>query len=237
MAFNTADTRQRAYNRIDTCNPAGNWIEEKQYNKNRPGASQRILCGNWQEETALEGDLIEQGIPVTTLRHDTATGHFSGGFESSPYLTMAVDPRDRRTELVTTQRASFNGSNSDLSTQKQPALGARSRIRMSDVIVSAKEELEKTVSDRAARSSGMLDATTGSKVSLQSTYSHVHCKPEEKRVVSAVSDSYLSDRPITLYTGNPVNGKKMVVHGQTPEGSLVGPHHKHSQFSYDKYSL
>jgi hypothetical protein len=236
MAFNTADTRQRAYNRIDTCNPGGNWIDEKQYNKSRPGATKKILCGNWQEEHSLEGDLMSQGIPVATIRQNDATGHFVGGFESSPYLTMAVNPKDRRTELTSTQRASFNEKNSDLSTQKQPSLGARSQIRLNDVVSAAKEELQKTVSEREARSSGMLDLN-GSKIELQSTYRGVHGKPEAKRVVETVSDEYLSDRPITLYTGNPSSGATMVVHGKTPNGSLVGPHHKHAHFSYDKFAI
>lgn len=236
MAFNTADTRQRAYNRIDTCNPGGNWIDEKQFNKKRPGATQKILCGNWNEETALEGDLIGQGLPVATLRENTATGIFSGGFESSPYLTMAVNPKDRRTEMVSTQRFSYNQLNSDLETQKQPSLGARSQLRLNGVVQTAKDELQKTVSEREAKSSGTLDLT-GSRIELQSTYRAIHGKPEEKRVIDSVSDAYLSDRPITLYTGNPSSGKTMVVHGKTPDGSQVGPHHKHAHFSYDKYAL
>ena len=236
MAFNTADTRQRAYNRIDTCNPGGNWIDEKQFNKARPGAAQKILCGNWNEETSLEGDLMGQGLPVATLRENTATGRCTGGFESSPYLTMAVNPKDRRTQMVSTQQASYNKVNGDLQAQKQPSLGARSALRLNDVVQIAKDELRTTVSERLARSSGTLDLT-GSRVELQSTYRAIYGKPEPPQVVHSVSDAYLSDRPITLYTGNPSSGKTMVVHGKTPDGSQVGLHHKHAHFSYDKYAL
>lgn len=70
------DKPRKPYIPIDTNSPAGTWIEEKRYNKSRPtqsqasnsngrihgsasgGMSRKVLCGNWQEEAALEGDML-----------------------------------------------------------------------------------------------------------------------------------------------------------------------------------
>ena len=98
MAFNCSDTRQRAYNRIDTSSPGGNWIDEKQYNKAEAASTRdkRVLVGNWQEESKLEKDMIQSGHELATL-HKTGK-YFSGGHESSAFLLTPVEgglPQER----------------------------------------------------------------------------------------------------------------------------------------------
>jgi len=54
MSLNKVDTLQRAYNKMDTCSPVGNWIEERSYNKfvGEGNQNRRVLVGNWQEESS-----------------------------------------------------------------------------------------------------------------------------------------------------------------------------------------
>lgn len=233
MAFNTADTRQRAYNSIDTSNPAGTWVEEKAYNKTRPGDCKKVLCGNWQEERVLEGDLIAQGAPVASVRLDGT--RYRGGFESSPYLTVAVDPRERRPGLSTIQRDSFNQSNGDVKSQLQPALGVRAQARSEQILQLAKEALSASQQERTAAS---LEGSFVKGATLRSTYHEAHCKPEEKRVITEIRQEYLQEVPITLYTGNPKTGVVMPVHGKTAENPTASTvHAKHTGFTDEKYTI
>lgn len=52
---------RKPYVPIDTCSPAGDWIEEKRYNRQRPSTThaRKVLCGNWQEEQILENDMLK----------------------------------------------------------------------------------------------------------------------------------------------------------------------------------
>jgi hypothetical protein len=230
MAFNTADTRQRAHQPIDTSNPHGTWIEEKSYNKTRPGASKKVLCGNWQEEGCLEGDKQSQGLLLESVRLDGT--RYRGGFESTPYLTTAVDPRDRRPDLVTTQRGSFSESNGDVKSQRQAALGVRSAARSEQVLQQAKEALAQAQLERTTGSltDSMKSGTAGK---IGSTNGRV-----TRRVVTEVRQDYLDEAPVTLWSGNPVSGKTMVVHGKSahnPTASSV--HSRHTGFTNEKYTL
>ena len=232
MAFNTSDTRQRAFNRIDTSNPGGSWIDEKQFNKTRPGDCRKILCGNWQEEQILEGDIMREGLEVGTLKQDGK--FFHGGWESSPYLTVAVDDANRRHGFETTHRGSFNAMNSDVGSQRQPALGVRSNMRSGVILEEAKKSLSESRSQRE------LAMTQGSNVpgqQLLTTYQSQTGTLPPPRVVEKISHQYVKDVPITLYTGNPSTGKTMMVHGKTPSSGVSSVHSRHTYFTSPKYDL
>lgn len=233
MAFNTSDTRQRAYNPIDTSNPGGTWIDEKAFNKTRPGDGKKVLCGNWQEERILEGDMMSQGIPVGTVREDGV--RFRGGFETSPYLTVAVDPKERRPGLNTTQRVSYTSTNGDVKSQLQPALGVRAAARNEQVLALAKESLAASQEQRNALS---LSGSFVKGATLKSTYQEHHGQDEVKREVTEVRQDFVHETPITLYTGNPTTGKVMYVHGKTAENPAASTiHAKHSAFTDEKYTI
>eukprot|EP01061_Rhynchopus_euleeides_P024767 TRINITY_DN39929_c0_g1_i1.p1 TRINITY_DN39929_c0_g1~~TRINITY_DN39929_c0_g1_i1.p1 ORF type:complete len:115 (+),score=15.99 TRINITY_DN39929_c0_g1_i1:149-493(+) len=78
MAFNRTDTRQRAYNKIDACQPHGNWVDERSYNKTSKGC----LMGNWFEESILRDSLGKE--PTV---HKVVVG------ESMPCALFASMPR------------------------------------------------------------------------------------------------------------------------------------------------
>lgn len=231
MAFNTSDTRQRAHQPIDTSNPHGTWIEEKSYNKARPGDSKRVLCGNWQEEGCLEGDMLSQGMTLDPVRLDGTK--YRGGFESTPYLTTAVDPRERRPDLMSTQRLSFSDTNGDVRSQQQPALGVRSAARSEQMLQQAKEALAQAQQERTTGS--LADSMTGSLQCASKIGSHNG--RVNKRVVQEIRQDYLNDIPITLYTGH-APGSRMVVPGKSavcPTASSV--HSRHTSFTDEKYSI
>jgi hypothetical protein len=231
MAFNTSDTRQRAHQPIDTSNPHGTWIEEKSYNKTRPGASKRVLCGNWQEEGSLESDMLSQGLTVGSVRQDGA--RFRGGFESTPYLTTAVDPRERRPDLMTTQRVSFSETNGDVRSQQQPSLGVRSAARSEQVLQQAKETLAQSQMDRTTGS--LADNMKGGSLKLATK---IGSGRVDKRVVNVIRQDYLHDVPITIYTGNSKTGATMVIPGKSAASAAASSvHSRHTGFTNEKYSI
>lgn len=238
MAFNTSDTRQRAFVPIDTSNPGGAWMEEKSYNKSRPGDCKKVLCGNWQEERLLEGDMMSQGMEVTVTRKDG--NRVRGGFESSPYLTMAADPRDRRQELLSTHRASYNMINSNVDSQKKSALGVRSQAKFEQVASLAKDSLAAAQEERERTM--RMDKTSGNLADenpYTSTYQGVHCPGGigPRKTVDRIPTEYLDDTPITLYTGHKGATKVMAVHGKTATSSFGSTHSRHTHFSEEKYSI
>ena len=209
---------------------ARDWIDEKLYNRSRSGNCTKVLVGNWKEEQVLEGDMLAKGIPIDTIRPVAENSkRFKGGFESSAYLLSAADPEQRIAESTTTQRRSFNSVSSDLSLQQRSALGVRSQIRQEEVVQQSKEDLIHT---QQAREDRLYPG--GITTTYRETVSH-DVKP--KRVVLGVQSSYLSDKPITLYTRNPVSGHQMTVHGMSPSCSVSAEHSKHTQFSNPKFVL
>ncbi|KAG8343465.1 hypothetical protein ERJ75_001749700 [Trypanosoma vivax] len=242
---------------IDTCSPGGTWIEEKRYNKTRhkDGAtcSRKVLCGNWQEERLLEDDLLAQQVlssdsmkaedlsktailraSLDTIRA-SASGRFTGGYPSTPYI--ACDARDPHMRFMqTTQRHDYCEANADVRSLRRPELGARSRTHLELALKAAREAKAATDAERQER----LRRTQEEEGSVYlSTYHREHCHPEELPVIDELRNDYLSDEPITLYTGNPETGCTMVVHGKTPvepvpERSRFG---RHTYFTERKYCL
>ncbi|KEG08099.1 hypothetical protein DQ04_08011030 [Trypanosoma grayi] len=250
---------RRPFVPIDTCSPGGTWIEEKRYNKARhdDGAcgSRKVLCGNWQEEKALEDDLlVQQPLPLppgsvqadefastAVLRasfdviREGRNGRYTGGYESTPYIT--ADARNPHTRfLQTTHRHDFCEENGDVKRLRRPELGARSRVMLEVALEAARAEKEAKDAEQHER---RLHVALEGGGTYLSTYHKSHCHEEELPVINELRTDYLSDEPITLYTGNPVTGCTMTVHGKTPvdpveERSRFG---RHTHFTERKYAL
>jgi hypothetical protein len=230
MAFNCADTRQRAYNRIDTSNPGGNWIDEKGYNKARVGHGTRVLVGNWQEEGVLEKDMVEKGFDLSTLRKDGK--YYHGGFESTAYLLASKDPHERTLSSVTTHRADFTMDNAEKGKKRQPNLGPRSQLLMQQVIEDASKECE-----ARRRSPEGEPLTTTYRSTLSDLVKGSSPAREPRLELDATGQPlYMSDKPITVYTKNPVTQARMVVHGVTQEPELAPQHGRNTQFTNSKYA-
>lgn len=304
------DKARKPYVPIDTCSPGGTWIEERRYNRRRPGAppsplssstksstnaatGARVLCGNWLEEQALEKDmlaieraqklhpnpcdtldsarlvapaavaaarpddgadvdanathmeaLISSGWrPLATLDviSEKKNGHFGGGHSSTPYLTCDVRHPMLR-ELDSTYRVDYNATSSDVASQRRPELGVRSQLLLHQAMERAKEMKAEREEARIRRTLEAESQQKGCSRSLApnvSEYRATICdETEVLPVVEALEQDYLSEEPITLYTGNPYTKKIMTVHGKTPvdpqSSSRFG---KHTYFSESKYAL
>ena len=225
-----ADYRARAHNRIDTSNPWGSWIDEKMYNKYRaPGASGKTLCGNWQEEVVLEGDMDAAGHSMALLRPKGR--HLTGGFESTAYLISPIETAERKAAAETTVRDSFNERNGDVASQAKPPLGARSALRAEMIVAEARALVADAAMKEAERSRGG---------AVRSTYEdtlagkRVKPPPVDPRVLEA---PYADDAPVTLYTGNPRSGAKMVVPGKTEAAGAGNPHGRSTHFTWSKFAI
>ncbi|CAC9441652.1 conserved hypothetical protein [Leishmania infantum JPCM5] len=295
---------RKPYVPIDTCSPGGTWVEERRYNRVRPtvtgaaaaamepgasGASspgadsltaadrrpRRVLCGNWQEEDALERDLLaiqeaqlqqqhkqaggelltSSSAPVQHMQtflksgwNPTATmevitekpnGIYTGGHTSTPYLTCDSRHPAMRS-LDSTYRVEFSSTSSNVASLRRPDLGVRSQRLMEQARVAAKEmqaaSLRARQEQQQLREASMkwMSRSCGPNVS---EYRATMCDENEVLpIVEELSQDYLSDEPITLYTGNPNTGKTMEVHGKTPvdpvSSSRFGKHTHFSEFKY-----
>ncbi|ORC85403.1 uncharacterized protein TM35_000351470 [Trypanosoma theileri] len=250
---------RKPYVPIDTCSPGGTWIEEKRYNRARhdDGAhhARKVLCGNWQEEKALEDDLLTQpSLMPGTVQADTFTttavlqasldviredtrGRYTGGYQSTPYLT--ADARNPHLRLLeTTQRHDFCEENADVKRLRRPDMGVRSRVLLEVAIDAARTEKELQDTQLQQQQLRASVSTDGDNVYL-STYHKSHCREEELPVIDELRNDYLSDEPITLYTGNPETGCTMTVHGKTPVEPVEGRSRfgRHTYFTERKYAL
>lgn len=295
------DKARKPYVPIDTCSPAGTWVEEKRYNRSRPtGANARkVLCGNWQEEQVLENDLLAQeseeqalgatagddttggvaavgtaadggaatltssSIAAGTMRggsfggatldviKDKGNGHYAGGFLSTPYLTC--DPaHPTLRSLQTTQRADYNHTNGDVTALRRTPLGIRSQHLLQQALdTAAKEKAEEETqrTQRATASATQSRGLGGFSVDLgeadgdddrhHSLYKATMCRGEPPLpVVESLVLDYLTDEPITIYTGNPSSQETMAMHGKTPVDPMsTSRFGKHTYFSDKKYNL
>lgn len=225
-----ADTRQRAYNRIDTSNPQGSWIDEKYYNRAGTGKS-KTLVGNWQEEERLEEDMTNMGMTQTVVKKEGK--YFKGGFESTAFLLTDKDESQRDFDATTIQRDSFNESNGDIAKQQKAPLGVRSAIRAQMVIAEARDMVRQH--EEASRPKQAPLTTT-----YRANVSHSGASGNTTRGTfhgSAGQTDYAADTPITLYTGNPRTGMRMKVPGLTTTAGGGNPLAKNTSFSYDRFAL
>eukprot|EP01062_Namystynia_karyoxenos_P029836 TRINITY_DN22349_c0_g1_i1.p1 TRINITY_DN22349_c0_g1~~TRINITY_DN22349_c0_g1_i1.p1 ORF type:complete len:241 (+),score=62.01 TRINITY_DN22349_c0_g1_i1:76-798(+) len=223
MALNRTDTRQRAYNRIDSSQPQGNWIDEAAYNKHGPG---KVLMGNWVEERELKGSVERHGGDVRVHRvleqPRFGPARAKGGFQSSQFLTNShSDPPHWATgggepQFLTTQQSEFNAHNSDVAFGKPPAPGVRKQIRVGDIIAEAV---------RGQSYEGQRFTTPSSTYRSQTQ----NVPPPAVRGPRDSFD-YAEDVPVSLYTGNPATGVKMGVQGKTA-GTGRNPFAKCASFS------
>ncbi|CAD2220240.1 hypothetical protein AGDE_05809 [Angomonas deanei] len=263
------DKATKPYTPMDTYNQEGTWIEEKRYNRSRPVEGRRgVLSGNWQEEQQLEQDLLQQeravkeGTVDRTWKTDTVSldvirdkgnGHYTGAFNSSPYLTTDVrNPNERF--LNTTNRQDFNANSSDVKQLRRPQAGVRSQQMLQQALQQAEEEQKQAEEMRQTRMRetmskhdkgiggnhsqlGALQEDRTTSV-YKGTISNQAPYQDEPHTVNELRNDYLDDEPITLYTGNPQSGKTMTVHGKTPaDPSGHTRFGKHTQFSERKYDL
>jgi hypothetical protein len=227
-----ADTRQRAYNRIDTSNPQGSWIDEKYYNRAGTGKG-KTLVGNWLEEERLEGDMTQHGNTQTIVKQEGR--YYKGGFESTSYLLSDREENDRALDGTTIQRDSFNDSNGDVNKQRKAALGVRSQIRAQMVLGEAHELLRQQ--EEAARIRDAPLTTTYRETVSKTGADGNTTKGEFHGAASSAAVDYASDVPVTVYTGNPRSGVRMQVPGLTSTGGTGNPLSKNTTFSHDKYAL
>ena len=106
MALNRVDARQRAFQAIDTSNPAGTWIDESGYNR----CSSGVLCGNWQEDGILKESKAALGPGLhETLNPKADWGNPKEGrkfnkvpnFQSTEFLINArLDSDDWKSEKM-----------------------------------------------------------------------------------------------------------------------------------------
>ena len=225
-----ADTRQRAYNRIDTSNPQGSWIDEKYYNRGGTGRS-KTLVGNWQEEERLETDMVDAGQAQTVVKKEGK--YFKGGFESTSYLLSAKEQNDRDLDGTSMHAMSYNDSNADVKKQRKAPLGVRNSIRAQMVLEEAQEVVRQQ--EEAARLKDAPLSTTYRETVSKVGNSGNTTRSEFKG--TAGRPDYAADTPITVYTGNPQSGVRMKVQGLTATTGTGNPLAKNTGFSYDKYSL
>lgn len=254
------DKPTKPYVPIDTCSPGGTWVEEKRYNRTRPTGelSRKVLCGNWLEERALEDDLLrldgenqekidqalneakisgnEPQLPprawhasasLDIIKPKSGTGKFEGGFNCTPYIDRdSSNPTQHNVQ--TTYLTDYTAENGDVRKLRRPDLGVRQQLRLQKALELAAEEQKRRNLEKQAQ----LEASFDGMAEYRLKTKEAHPKVDRLRT------EYLVDEPITLYTGNPVTGKTMVVHGKTPNDPLSKPYHgRHTYFSEAKYAL
>ena len=227
-----ADTRQRAYNRIDTSNPQGSWIDEKYYNRGGTSRS-KVLVGNWQEEERLEEDMTTAGKTQTVVRKDGK--YFRGGFESTSYLLTDREETDRALDGTTIQRDSFNTSNGDVDKQKKAPLGVRSAIR-AQMVISEARDLVRQMEEASRPKAEPMTSTYRTQVSGVGE-SGMTTRGTFKGAAGEGAKDYASDTPVTVYTGNPRSGVRMKVQGLTETTGTGNALSKNTTFTYNRFAL
>eukprot|EP01065_Artemidia_motanka_P030420 TRINITY_DN36437_c0_g1_i1.p1 TRINITY_DN36437_c0_g1~~TRINITY_DN36437_c0_g1_i1.p1 ORF type:complete len:262 (+),score=89.51 TRINITY_DN36437_c0_g1_i1:64-786(+) len=223
MALNRTDTRQRAYNRIDTSQPQGNWIEEASYNR-RGG---KVLVGNWVEERVLGDSMRQHGTDGAVHKVEEQTSRFGaarakGGFSSSQFL---VNPRDEpehwalggaKPHFLSVNQSEYRHDSADAAKMKPAEVGVARRRRAAEVVADAVASEERPEVSRTYYSTSYQSATASAKLP----------SPKGPRD----SFDYAEDVPVSLYTGNPSTGKKMAVQGKSA-GTGRNPFAKNAAFS------
>jgi hypothetical protein len=128
---------RKPYVPIDTCSPGGTWVEERRYNRVRPTAAEyaaavsssaalaegssgvdgqqpqrprRVLCGNWQEEDALERDLLAIQVAQQQQQQQSGDGVQSAVPSHVQTLLQSGWNPSVTTEVITqTQNGRYTG--------------------------------------------------------------------------------------------------------------------------------
>ena len=237
------DYRLRGPHRIDTYNPGGSWVDEKNYNRTRKGgASGKVLCGNWQEEVTLEDDMQRNGHDCSIFRPKGR--RITGGFESTAYLTSDKEPATRCADHLTTMDASYTAKNGDVIAAKKSnapnhKLGVRSRIRAQMIVDEAKLLLsQQAEAQRSAQRPPSPESTYEATLSMRKQREGTRPRrPMDSQ--TTLNCEYFDETPVTLYTGNPRTGAKMIVPGKSEASGVLYPsmHAKNTTFSNDKFAI
>ncbi|KAG5487515.1 hypothetical protein LSCM1_07471 [Leishmania martiniquensis] len=216
-------------------------IQEAQHQEQQSGAGGESLTSSSAPVRRIQTFLKSGWNPTATTEVITQkpNGLYVGGHPSSPYLTCdSRNPAMR--DLNSTYRVNFNSKSSDVSSLRRPGLGVRSQWLMEQVRAAAVEM--QAANAQARQEQLLLHEASMREMSRShgpnvSEYRATMCDANEVLpVVEELSQDYLSDEPITLYTGNPNTGKTMTVHGKTPadpEGSSrFGKHTHFTEFKY-----
>ncbi|KAG5487858.1 hypothetical protein LSCM4_07539 [Leishmania orientalis] len=216
-------------------------IQEAQRQEQHSGAESAPLTSSSAPVRRIQAFLTAGWAPTATTKVITQkpNGLYTGGHTSTPYLTCdSRNPTMR--DLNSTYRVDFNSTSSDVSSLRRPDLGVRSQRLLEQVRVAAKEM--QAANARARQEQLLLHEASMKGMSRSqgpnvSEYRATMCDENEVLpVVEELSQDYLSDEPITLYTGNPYTGKTMTVHGKTPadpaSSSRFGKHTHFTEFKY-----
>jgi hypothetical protein len=257
MAFNCADTRQRAYNRIDTSAPGGSWIDEKQYNKHigpAKAGARRTLVGNWQEEGVLEKDMAERGHDLTMLKEVPAAAgptRFRGGYESTEFLLSSQDRTERAMDGNSTYASTYGetamnrsllatstGDGSGAPPNATTSGGVRSQLKAREVVEEARQmvaQQQQTLLTASRVGTGSDSFTSTYRTTINATAGPQYAT---RRVIEPANldGRYVKDVPVTLYTGNPETGAAMVVPGKSGHVGL-NPLGRTNAFTFNKYAI
>jgi hypothetical protein len=200
------------------------WINEKRFNKSgRVGG--KTLIGNWQEEQRLETDVgLLPGTVIDTNRK---------GAESTPFLISSIVKEQRSLKDTTSEHhAQFNHNNSDVTLLRPARLGVRSMLRAQAILDEAKQRVQEEEAQRRRVEEGVKRSAAreaAEKTGLQG--------PAIMTVDPNKEFSYLTDIPVTVYTGDPTTGDTMrAVPGRTSVATgAPNPLAKNTFFSNDKY--
>eukprot|EP00668_Euglena_longa_P005299 GGOE01006238.1.p1 GENE.GGOE01006238.1~~GGOE01006238.1.p1 ORF type:complete len:227 (-),score=60.62 GGOE01006238.1:246-926(-) len=184
MALNKADTRQRAYRKLDTSEPGGHWIEEAAFNG-------KVLVGNWQEERTLG-----EGLQTTVLQNSRGEradwGTIREGGKrvdlsptrlSSPFLT---DPLQglRSNTWESEVQGSFQGKQNP-----GPGVGARTKAINEEMLRATEQVLQQT----------QLSEPSHWETESMAASKWVPVKYPKPRAYVGAVDSYLKRPALTTY--------------------------------------
>lgn len=246
---------EKVYNRLRPTGNAsrkvlhGNWLEERALESDLlalEAQGQKVkgssaACGADNDGKGIGSSASPQRrqYPLPRPWHACASldliqplgnGRYEGGFNSTPYIMRdATHPSDM--EANTTYETDYNANNADVRRLFRPDLGVRKQLLLHQALHIAQHEQQKREEARRIQFQE-LGAT-------KSEYGEMISDPREVYpTVEVLGTDYLIDEPITLYTGNPVTSKKMVVPGKTPFDPMSKPYHgKHTYFSEPKYAI
>ncbi|KPI83245.1 hypothetical protein ABL78_7724 [Leptomonas seymouri] len=205
---------------------------------------QRQQADSTQAAVPNRGQTLQQSdwnpCVTTGAIQELSNGRFTCGHPNTFYLIG--DPQHPNVRyLDTTYHVDYNATNGDVSSQRRPGLGVRSKRLMEQALAAAREM--KAANDAARQQQLVAAEANVSNASRAfgpniSEYHATICDPQEVLpVLEELANDYQEDEPITVYTGNPHTGKTMVVHGKTPVDPMSSSRFgKHTYFTENKYA-
>ena len=143
---------------------------------------------------------------------------------------VAPTPPEVPTHAVfnSTQRTSYNEKNADITSQARAPLGLRSQRRAAEITRQAIATTLASQCDTVERNTAKIEEVYGS--SYGDVYGR-HVPVKRAAPASAAHLTYATDRAITVFSGNPVTGTRMVVQGGTEPSSNGNPFARNCDFT------